>query len=107
MVADFRKMKNNVDTIKIVNCFKFLGTIISSELGREEYRRNREKGSTNAVFPAAIKTVRTEEGDSCLVLSFCCCEYFCILNMYVVLVCNELALLIQGQIPKELTMIMI
>ena len=54
----------NVEPIKMVDCFKFQGTIISSGLGWEKHGYIHEKGSIMAVLPAPTKEVRAKEGDS-------------------------------------------
>ena len=75
MIVDLRKRKTplapiiiNGDSIERVDCFKFLGTIISSDLGWEN---NTDAVSTNVVLPAPTKEVRAEEVDSCSFLLFC------------------------------------
>ena len=78
MIVDFRKRKNplapiivNGDSIERVECFTFLGTIISSDLAWEKHRCCRQKGPTKTVLPAPTKEVRAEERNSWSVLSFC------------------------------------
>ena len=78
MIVDFRKRKTppgpiiiNGELIERVDCFKFLGMIISSGLVLENNRCCHEKGSTKAVLPERTKEVRAEERDSCSILLFC------------------------------------
>ena len=79
MIVDFRKRKNplapiivNGDSIERVDCFKFLGTIISSDLAWENNTDAVVKKAQQRLFlPAPTKEVRTEERNSCSVLSFC------------------------------------
>ena len=63
----------NGDSIERVDFFKFLCTIISSDLSWGNITDAVvKKCSTKAILPAPTKEVRAEEGDSCSVLSFCC-----------------------------------
>ena len=89
MIVDFRKWKYplapiiiNGDSFERVDCFTFLGTIIPSDLG---WGNNRDalvkKAQQRLFFLQLPKEVRTEEGDSPSVISFCYWEYPCFLNM--------------------------
>ena len=91
MIVDFRKRKNplapiivNGDSIERVDYFKFLGTIISSDLAWENNTDAVVKKAQQRLLPAPNKEVRAEERNSCSVLSFCYREYSYILNMCMV-----------------------
>ena len=69
------------DSIERVDCFNFLGTIISSDLGWENNTDVAVKKSQQRLFflrqlgagrtAPPTKEVLAEEGDSCSVLLFC------------------------------------
>ena len=62
----------NGDSTEMVDCFKFLGTIISSYSAWENNTDVVVKtGTTKTVLPAPTKEVRSEERNSCSILSFC------------------------------------
>ena len=62
----------NGEPIERVVCFKFLGTIIYSDLGRENNTDAVVKRLSKVCTSSAkTKVVRADERDSCSVLSFC------------------------------------
>jgi len=93
MIVDFRKRKNplapiivNGNSIERVDCFKFIGTIISSDLTWENNSDAVVKKAQQRllILPAPTKEVQAEERNSCSVyrsaiesiLTFSICVWF-------------------------------